>query len=179
MTDEALQSLAIEGLAGDAGAYRAFLKGCAGLVRGYLRRRLSEAADVEDLVQEILLSIHTRRESYDPSLPVTAWVHAIAKYRLIDHWRRTGRRGVTIDIDHANELASEPEHAAADARRDVGVLLARLPVKQREAIRLVKLEEASVRDAAAALGLSESDVKVSIHRGLKALQRLMGAPHPS
>jgi RNA polymerase sigma-70 factor (ECF subfamily) len=59
------------------------------------------------------------------------------------------------------------------------VLLARLPVKQREAIRLVKLEEASVRDAAAALGLSESDVKVSIHRGLKALQRLMGAPHPS
>ncbi len=178
MTDDALQSLARRGLAGETAAYRAFLSGCAALVRGYLRRRLSSAADVEDLVQETLLAIHTRRESYDPELPVTSWVHAIAKYRLIDHWRRAGRRGVTVDLDDANDLASEPEHEATDARRDVGVLLARLPPKQRDAIRMVKLEEASVRDAAVALGLTESDVKVSIHRGLKALQRLMGGPVP-
>jgi RNA polymerase sigma-70 factor, ECF subfamily len=175
MTDEALQSLAVRGLGGEAAAYRAFLAGCAALVRGYLRRRLSEAADVEDLVQETLLAIHTRRDSYDRALPVTAWVHAITKYRLIDHWRRNGRRGVTVDLDDANDLSTEPEHEASDARRDVGVLLGHLPPKQRDAIRMVKLEEASVRDAAATLGLSESDVKVSIHRGLKTLQRLMGA----
>lgn len=176
MSDPGLQMLAVRGLAGDAGAYRAFLAGCAALVRGYLRRRLSQAADVEDLVQETLLAIHTRRDSYDRALPVTAWVHAIARYRLIDHWRRTGRRGVIVDIDDANDLASEPEQEAADARRDIAVLLARLPAKQRDAIRLVKLEETSVRDAADRLGISESDVKVSVHRGLKTLQRLMGEP---
>lgn len=101
---------------------------------------------------------------------------AIAKYRFIDHWRRTRRGGVPVALDDAPDLAVEPEAEAAAAKRDVARLIAMLPQKQQDAIRLVKLEGVSVAEAARTLDLSESDVKVSAHRGLKALTRLMGQP---
>lgn len=169
-----LKALFMRGLAGDARAHKAFLEKVAGHLRAWCRSRLRHAPDdAEDLVQETLIAIHTRRETYDPSYPVTAWVYAIARYRLIDHWRRGKRRGEHIPVDDATGLFTAAEDEASDARRDVARLLAKLPPKQREAIRLVKLEGVSVRDAAAQTGLSESDVKVSAHRGLKTLMRMM------
>jgi RNA polymerase sigma-70 factor (ECF subfamily) len=175
MADEArLRALLLQGLAGDEAAHRAFLTEAAGLLRAYFRNRLRGAKeDAEDLVQETLVALHTRRDSYDPAYPLTAWLYAIARYRLIDHLRRAKRREHASLEDHDFGEA-DPEIDASDARRDVNTLLARLPEKQRDAIRMVKLEEHSVRDAAAALGLTESDVKISIHRGLKTLMRLMG-----
>jgi RNA polymerase sigma-70 factor (ECF subfamily) len=164
----------LDGLAGDAAAHRTFLAEAAQVLRGYYRRRLpSDPAEAEDLVQETLIALHTRRSSYDPSYPVTAWMHAIARYRLIDHYRRVKRRGVAVPIDDAQDVFTESSAEAVDARQDAAVLLAKLPPKQREAIRLVKLEEKSVREASAITGWSESDIKVSIHRGLKTLARLM------
>jgi RNA polymerase sigma-70 factor (ECF subfamily) len=175
MADEArLRSLLLQGLAGDEAAHRAFLTEAAALLRAFFRNRLRGAKeDAEDLVQETLVALHTRRDSYDPAYPLTAWLYAIARYRLIDHLRRAKRREHAPLEDH-DVGAADPEYDASDARRDVNTLLDRLPEKQRSAIRLVKLEEQSVRDAATALGLSESDVKISIHRGLKTLMRLMG-----
>lgn len=169
-----LRRLMLDGLKGDARAHRAFLEDVSTLLRGYYRRRLaSNPAEAEDLVQETLIAIHTRRDTYDPAYPVTAWIHAIARYRLIDHWRRTKRRGVTVPVEDADSIFETPESNAVEARMDAAVLLERLPAKQRDAIRLVKLEEKSVREASQITGWGESDIKVSIHRGLKTLARLM------
>lgn len=175
MADEAqLRALLLKGLAGDEAAHRAFLTEAAALLRAYFRNRLrGRAEDAEDLVQETLIALHTRRDSYDPAYPLTAWLYAIARYRLIDHLRRAKRRD-HAPLDDFDIGDADPEFEASDARRDVGALLEQLPDKQRNAIRLVKLEEKSVREAASALGLSESDIKISIHRGLKTLMRLMG-----
>lgn len=174
MADEAhLRALLLQGLAGDAGAHRAFLSEAAALLRAYFRNRLrGRPEDAEDLVQESLVALHTRRDSYDPSYPLTAWLYAIARYRLIDHLRRAKHRNHS-SLDGIDVPADDPDYEASDARRDVNVLLEQLPEKQRTAIRLVKLEEKSVREAAQITGFSESDIKVSIHRGLKALMRLM------
>ncbi len=175
MADEAqLRAWLLAGLAGDSAAHRAFLTEAAALLRGYFRNRLRNAPeDAEDLVQETLVALHTRRESYDPSLPLTAWLYAIARYRLIDHLRRVKRRGPHDNIDDVNPGADDPDFNASDAKRDLNALLAKLPAKQQTAIRLVKLEEKSVKEAAALTGFSESDIKISIHRGLHALMRLM------
>jgi len=169
-----LKALMLRGLAGDAGAHRAFLTAISGNLRAFLRSRMRGAPDdAEDLLQEVLIAIHTRRDSYDPAYPVTAWVYAIARYRMIDHWRRRGRRGEHIPVEDASELFTDAEDEAVDAKRDVARLLAMLPQKQRDSIRLVKLEGMSVKDAAAQIGLTESDVKISTHRGMKTLMRLM------
>ncbi len=181
MVDEEaeLKALMLAGLAGDAGAHRRLLTKLAPRLRAYFRGKTNgRADDAEDLTQETLIAIHTRRETYDASYPLTSWVFAIAKYRFIDHWRRNKRQGGAISLDDAPDLPVEPEADAADARRDVARLLALLPQKQQDAIRLVKLEGVSVADAAKQLSLSESDVKVSAHRGLKALTRLMGQEQP-
>jgi RNA polymerase sigma-70 factor (ECF subfamily) len=175
MADEAqLRALLLKGLSGDEEAHRAFLTEAAALLRAYFRNRLrGRAEDAEDLVQETLVALHTRRDSYDPSYPLTAWMYAIARYRLIDFLRRAKRRA-HASLDDIEIGADDPDFEASDAKRDVGALLDTLPEKQRTAIRLVKLEEKSVREAAVETGYSESDIKISIHRGLKALMRLMG-----
>jgi RNA polymerase sigma-70 factor, ECF subfamily len=175
MADEAqLKALLLQGLAGDEAAHRAFLTEAAGLLRAYFRNRLrGRVEDAEDLVQETLVALHTRRDTYDPNYPLTAWMYAIARYRLIDFLRRAKHR-VTAPIDGIDPGEVDPQYDASDARRDVATLLDKLPEKQRTAIRMVKLEEKSVRETAAATGLTESDVKISIHRGLKTLMRLMG-----
>lgn len=174
MADEAqLKALLIKGLAGDEAAHRAFLTEAAALLRAYFRNRLrGRAEDAEDLVQETLVALHTRRDSYDPAYPLTAWLYAIARYRLIDFLRRAKHRN-HAPLDGLEIGDMDPDYEASDAKRDIGVLLDKLPEKQRTAIRLVKLEERSVREAADATGFTESDIKISIHRGLKTLMRLM------
>ena len=98
MADEAqLRAWLLAGLQGDEAAHRAFLSAAAGLLRAYFRNRLRGAPEeAEDLVQETLVALHTRRDSYDPAFPLTAWMYAIARYRLIDYLRRTKRRGVHV-----------------------------------------------------------------------------------
>jgi RNA polymerase sigma-70 factor (ECF subfamily) len=174
MADEArLRALLLQGLAGDEAAHRAFLTETAALLRAFFRARLrGRHEDAEDLVQETLVALHTRRDSYDPNYPLTAWLYAIARYRLIDFLRRAKHR-THASLDGVDIGQLDPDYDASDAKRDVATLLERLPEKQRTAIRLVKLEEKSVRDAASETGLSESDIKISIHRGLKTLMRLM------
>lgn len=180
MADEAkLKALLLQGLAGEEAAHRVFLTEAAALLRGFFRNRLRNAPeDAEDLVQETLLALHTRRDTYDPQYPLTAWMYAIARYRLIDHVRRVRRRGQHSSLDDIDIGDADPEYEASDARRDVATLLESLPAKQQAAIRLVKIEEKSVKEAAAITGYSESDIKISVHRGLKALTRLMSEQAP-
>ncbi len=181
MADEAhLRALLLKGLAGEEAAHRAFLTEAAALLRGFFRNRLrGRAEDAEDLVQETLVALHTRRDSYDPNYPLTAWVFAIARYRLIDFLRRAKHRN-HASLDGGMDIGEiDPDYAASDAKRDLNTLLARLPDKQQAAIRLVKLEEKSVKEAAEETGFSESDIKISIHRGMKTLMRLIGEASPT
>ncbi|WP_323123540.1 sigma-70 family RNA polymerase sigma factor [Burkholderia alba] len=166
-----LKALFVSGLAGNASDYRSFLSELTRHVRGFLRKRIPQFdADIEDLVQEILLAVHNARHTYRADEPLTAWVHAIARYKLMDFFRTRARREALHDpIDDHTDIFSEPDDDASDAHRDIGRLLEHLPDKQRLSILHVKLQGLSVAEAAQLIGASESVVKVSIHRGLKAL----------
>lgn len=175
-TETELRDLMVRGLAGDGAAHAALLRQLSGRFRAYFRRRLGGGAEAwaEDLVQETLIAIHTRRETYDPGQPVTAWVWAIARYKLIDHFRKKRRAGEAIPIEDVDGLFANEEADAATPSRDVAALLDRLPEQQAAAIRLTKLEELSVREAAERIGMSEGALKVTVHRGIKKLAALVG-----
>ncbi len=171
-----LKALMVRSLGGDGAAYAALLKKLNGYLRAYYRRRLGNAADAEDLLQETLIAMHTRRATYDPSRPFTAWVHAIARYKLIDHYRRTKRRAED-PLDDPDALFGSEETSAAEAGLDVDRLLGQLPARTQALIRDTKIEGLSTAEAAARHGMSESAVKVGVHRGLKALgAKLEGEP---
>jgi RNA polymerase sigma-70 factor (ECF subfamily) len=170
-TETRLKALMLQGLQGDDGAYRTFLQSAAMHLRAYLRRRMSRWPDeVEDLVQESLLAIHNQRHTWDPAAPLTSWMYAITKYKLIDWLRRHARQDQYNDpLDEEHELFSSADMDAAEAGRDLNKMLTLLPEQQRAAIVHTKLDGWSVRDTASALKISESNVKVAVHRGLKAL----------
>ena len=154
-------------LAGDGPAYRRLLAALTAHLRAYFRRRAGPG-EAEDLVQETLIAIHTKRATYDPALPFTAWVHGIARYKLIDSWRRQKRAG-EVPLDDAPEIFAQDETESAIARRDVAKLLARLPEGRRKLVEALKIEGRSVAEIAAATGISEVSVKVTVHRALKSL----------
>ena len=171
IVEEHLRDLLLRGLQADAAAYERFLKELGAHLRAFLRRRLSQyLGEVDDLVQETLLAVHNQRHTYRPEMPVTAWAHAIARYKLIDWLRSHAAKEARNDpLDDADELFASSDSEAAEARRDLGQLLQTLPDKQRLPIEYVKLEGLSVVETARLTGLSESAVKVGVHRGLKAL----------
>jgi RNA polymerase sigma-70 factor (ECF subfamily) len=174
-TEDRLNDLLVRGLGGDAAAYHAFLKELSAHLRGFLRRRLQRLPDhVEDLVQETLLAMHNQRHTYDSSQPVTAWVHAIARYKLIDMLRRRAIHDALNDsLDDHSQLIAHSEAESTEARRDLAALLHRLPDGQRLPIVYTKLEGLSVVEAAERAGMSVSAVKVGVHRGLKALAAML------
>jgi len=169
--EERLKAQFVRGLHGDAGAYHAFLGDLTGYLRGFLRKRLLDLQDdVEDLVQEVLLSVHNGRHTYRPDQPLTPWVHAIARYKLADFFgARSRSEAFNIPLDDDLEIFATCDVEPADARRDLNKLLEQLPERQRLPILFMKLKGLSVTETARLTGLSESAVKVGVHRGLKAL----------
>jgi RNA polymerase sigma-70 factor (ECF subfamily) len=172
-----LKALMIAGLAGDAAAHRALLAGLSARLRAYYKARLARigrsATEAEDLVQDALIAIHTRRHTYDPAEPLTPWVYAIARYKLIDHLRHTRGSLADVPIENAEAVMAADDHTGAESAYDLHRLLARLPDKMRQAIECMKLEGLSAAEAARRCGTSESAVKVNVHRGLKALAGLV------
>ena len=173
--EAALRGLFLRGLDGDAKAYRDFLQRLSAHLRAFLGRRLfGWPDDVEDLVQECLLAMHNQRHTYQSDQPLTAWVHAIARYKMIDLLRaKSSREALQDPLDDEPGLFAASDIEASDARRDLGGLLQTLPERQRLPIVHVKIEGLSVAETAKLTGMSESAVKVGIHRGLKALAAKM------
>ena len=172
MGEERLRCLLLGGLAGDSSAYHAFLKELSAHLRAFLRKRLASLPDeVEDLVQELLLAVHNQRHTYDPRQPLTAWVYAMARYKLVDMLRRRSRTELLNDPldEEDDDLLMSSDSEAAEARRDLARLLAGLPHRQRAPIIHMKIEGLSVAETARLTGMSPSAVKVGVHRGLKAL----------
>lgn len=171
--EDGLRALFVGALAGDNAAYAAFLGHVGGRLRGYYRRRASMFADdIEDLVQEAMLAVHNQRHSYRSDQPVTAWLYAIARYKLIDSLRaRATRTALLVPLaDHDEDAAmASSEPRALEARRDLLVLVASLPDRFRLPILHVKIEGLSIAEAASLLGMTQASVKIGIHRGLKAL----------
>lgn len=169
--EDRLKDLLVRGLAGDAPAYRAFLQELSAHLRAFLRKRLGRLPDeVEDLVQESLLAVHNQRHTYDAAQPLTAWVQAIAKYKLVDLLRRRDSRDLPTDpLSDDLDVLSSADADAAEARRDLAKLLDQLPDRQRLPIVHMKLEGRSVAETMRLTGMSESAVKVGVHRGLRAL----------
>jgi RNA polymerase sigma-70 factor (ECF subfamily) len=162
-----LKTWMVEGLDGDSASHAALLRALVPLLRAFYRRRVSDGDVIEDLVQETLIAVHTRRMSYDRRRSFSAWLFAVARYKMVDHFRRT-RQTTSID-DMEESLFAEGFETEVNARIDVDQLLSRLPNKQAQAIRQTRIEGRSIADAAREAGIGESDVKVSVHRGLKAL----------
>jgi RNA polymerase sigma-70 factor, ECF subfamily len=173
--DGELQALWQRAHAGDERAYHAALSHLAKRLRGYFLRRLSRLpSDVEDLVQETLMALHVKRGSYDPSIPVTAWVHAIAHHKLVDLYRRRGRReDLHEPIDDLDSDLHPSVEEEQPARRDLAQLLGRLPEAQRLAIVLTRIEGLSMQEASSRTGASVAALKVQVHRGLHKLSQLV------
>ena len=172
-----LKALMLAGLDGNAASYRALLDRLSRRLRAYYKSKLARiergAAEAEDLVQEAILAIHLKRHTYDPVEPLTPWVHAIARYKLIDFLRRTRSSLADVPIDEADQVMAHDDNVDAESTLDLKRLMQRLPEKMRCSIAAVKLEGQSIAEAADRCGISESGVKVNIHRGLKALAALI------
>jgi RNA polymerase sigma-70 factor (ECF subfamily) len=173
-----LKVLMLASLDGDAKAYRLLLDALSVGLRAYYHRRLGGAADEEDLVQDTLIAMHTRRATYDPGQPLTAWVYAIARYKLIDHYRRQKIRQA-VPLEDAGPIFASDEAGTALARLDLDRMLAALPERTRKLIVRTKVEGFSNAEAGAEAGLTETAAKVRVHRGLKLLSdRLAHAVRP-
>lgn len=169
-----LRRLMIASQSGDAAAYRKLLDYLSRYLRSYYKAKLRNfgrsAAEAEDLVQDVLLAIHTRRHTYNPDALFTPWLHAIARYKLIDNLRRRNNGFYDIPLDGLTlELSAHDDRDAVESDCDLQKLLAKLPDKMQQAIRLVKIEGLSIAEAANQCNVSESAVKVRIHRGIKQL----------
>lgn len=155
---------------GDRQAYTVLLSEASLWLQRYFRRRVP-AVQIDDLVQDVLLAVHAKRASYDPSRPFLPWLAAIARYRWVDHLRKVYRsESQALVEDDAIEPDSED---AVLARISLERLFSTLPGKQARVIELVKIEGHSIKEAAQRSGQSESLVKVNIHRGLKRLSALV------
>lgn len=163
--------------AGDSAAYQALLRDCVPVIKSIARRRGVAADRIDDVVQDVLLTIHRARQTYDPSRSFMAWLSVIADRRAIDLLRRTRRqdlREVYAPLafeSHADEAADQTQALArSDATGAVARALASLPARQREAVERLVLEERSLTDVAALTRRTKGSLKVNLHRALKALR---------
>jgi RNA polymerase sigma factor (sigma-70 family) len=161
--------------AGDQAAYASLLVMLTSVTRQFARARVGNVGWVDDVVQETLLTIHGARRTYDPGRPFAPWFYAIASSRLIDVLRRE-RRVWSREIadDRLPEAASGLSSETDIDVRAIHAALASLPARQRDVIEGLKFRDESVREIAGRTRMSESNVKVTAHRGYRTLRRLLG-----
>ena len=167
--------------AGDRRAYEALLRDCVPIIQAVARRQGVPSDQVDDVVQDVLLSIHRARQTYDPARSFTAWLQVIASRRAIDHLRRTGRQRLRevhapLDYDAHADPTADPSRGLqhADGAARVERALAGLSQRQREAVKHLVLEERSLADASAVTQRTPGALKVNLHRALKALRSKLG-----
>lgn len=167
-----LEALMASAMAGDGRAYAEVLRVVTSALKASLVSRVPPA-DRDDLIQNILLSIHKARHTYDPSRPLMPWVMAIARYRLQDHWRTHYRQrsNVTNSLDDALELPGADVTKGLEASEDIRRVAKSLPEKQQRIIGLMYGEDKSVQEVADTMKMSVSAVKVAAHRAYKTFRK--------
>ena len=165
---------------GDSDAYMRLLSEITPLLRRAVRQQRSflQPSDIEDLVQDILLSLHAVRATYDPTRPFLPWLMAIARNRMADGARRHVRRAANeISVaEYPETFCDAPTNMHEDGYRDPEALrraIGKLPKGQRRAIEMLKLREMSLKEAASASGMSMVALKVAVHRGMHALRKVL------
>jgi RNA polymerase sigma-70 factor, ECF subfamily len=163
---------------GDRDAYRRLLQEIAPYLRSLAARHQRAPSDIEDTVQDILLTVHVIRQTYDPRRPFAPWLAAIARRRIVDRLRRQGRvRSRETALEERHETFAAPQSNLREEAWDGRALRAAmedLPTGQRRAITLLKLEEMSLQEASAASGMSVAALKVAAHRAMRSLRRILG-----
>lgn len=161
---------------GDAASYRDLLRRLTPVLRAFARRGLTSAGmadtDAEDVVQDVLLAIHLKRHTWDAAAPVGPWIFAIARHKTIDALRRRGRR-VDLPIDDFSEILASAGEVPSLIVSDVDRHLGDLPAGQRNVVRLVAIDGASIEEAATKLSMSRGAIRVALHRGLARLATLL------
>lgn len=158
--------------AGDQSAYASLLKEVSLILKGYLTKRVNSRDDVEDIIQEILLSIHNARHTYDTSRPFLPWMFAIAQFRLVDFLRRHYRQGERemVDFESIEDHLADDVTEEGDATELANKALALLPPRQRHILHLLHVEGYTAKETGEKLGMSTSAVKVAAHRAYKLVR---------
>lgn len=168
--EETLSTALKAALSGDERAYALFLETVAGRLRATLRRKLgSGGIEAEDILQDTLLAIHLKRDTWDTTAAVLPWVHTIARYKMIDAFRRRGRR-LELDIEDFAETLAQPEEDRV-SEREIGRALGLLGPGQKAVVASISVEGRSISETATVLGMTETAVRVALHRGLGAISR--------
>jgi RNA polymerase sigma-70 factor (ECF subfamily) len=178
--DQLLATLMRAAQTGDASAYVELLTRITPRIRRMVRRghASASASAIEDLVQDVLLSIHAVRATYDPERPFTPWLLAIARNRTVDSVRRQARVAAHEVVVDDIDVTFSPEDTNSQGRvfAELTALrraIAALPAGQRRAITLLKLQGLTLKEAAAASGTSTGALKVAAHRAMAALKRML------
>ncbi len=161
---------------GDGAAYRSLLVGVTPYLRAIASRAHRNPSDAEDTVQDVLLTLHAVRHTYDASRPFKPWLAGIARHRVIDRLRALGRastREVALELEHEAFPAAETNEILSFEAQDLHAAIRALPPGQRQAVTLLKLQEKSLKEAAAVSGMSVGALKVATHRGIAALRQLL------
>ncbi len=167
--------------AGDRGAYENVVRASVPFIKMVARRQGVGVDLINDVVQETLLAVHRTRHSYDPARPFAAWLRTIAQRRAIDIMRSQGRISARevyepISFENHSDPAGNPENQAEqiDRKSLLGIAVASLPTRQREAVEQLVIKGRSLVEAAVASGLTPGALKVNFHRALKNLRNQMG-----
>ncbi|MBI41722.1 MAG: RNA polymerase subunit sigma [Leptospiraceae bacterium] len=173
--EQRLSGLLARAQTGDGNAYRQFLEGVLPVVRRFLNNKIRDPDWAEDIAQEVLVSIHRARASYDPQRPVFPWIHAISHRRFVDHmrkWSRVSEKEVQGETLLELQAKEEKEHPFL-VQEVLEKAIEKLPPRQKRAVRLLKYDGLSVREAAAIMEMTETAVKVTAHRAYKALRKIL------
>jgi RNA polymerase sigma-70 factor, ECF subfamily len=172
---ENLEALMKLSLGGDKRAYAVLLQETAHFLRPFLAKRLNSTCEVDDLLQEILLSIHKARHTYDGERPYRPWVYAVAKFRLQDHLRAH----YADHLHHAIELSEvENDLTAPVTESDISYEsisgeVQKLPPKQAAILQMMHQDGYTAKEVAEKTGMKESAVKVAAHRAYKILRKVL------
>lgn len=159
---------------GDRVAYHRLLREVVPYLRSLAARRYGDQNEIEDAVQDILLTVHSIRHTYDPARPFGPWLVTIAKRRLVDRLRRQGRkraREVPLSVEHEVYSGQETNFEEGPDRRELEIAIGTLPPAQQQAVRLLRLKELTLKEAADVSGMSIASLKVGAHRAIKSLRK--------
>lgn len=173
--------LLLAAIAGDEGCYRHFLSDVSRYLRGWaqgcLKRAGRSPAEAEDIVQETLIAIHTKRHTWDQSQPVGPWLHGVARHKLIDALRkRTGHDHLSVEAFAEIIPAPTAEHELA--QDDVLKMVSSLPHRQADIVRAIFVDGQRTSEVAGRLAMSDGAVRVALHRALKTLASRFGKDQP-
>ena len=166
-------ALMVNAQAGDESDYRQLLKELAQVIQRFLRSRFGDHDFIDDCVQEALIAVHQARHTYDPQRLFRPWLFAIVRHKAIDTLRKQRTREKVVDQYKSEQEILFPagNQTSSEVEFSEGSLLASLSTQHREVLVLTKIMGYSIAEAAEKLGISESAVKVRVHRAIRRLRR--------